>query len=267
VEPAFVEAERIEAETLRDLGAAAAPEVRVEVAIIAGATLFSARTVPGILFNRVIGLGVFAPARHADATAVVAHFAERGVGRYLVHLHPDIDPPRMRDWLAELRLLPFRRAWAKFARGLGPIDNAETSLRVDEVGAERASDFTRVVAEGYGMPPPAEALLRPLPGRARWHTYLSCDGDRAAGAAAMFIDGDVAWLGFGATEPLYRGRGSQRALLARRLRDGLALGVRRFYVETGEAIPGEPQTSYRNILRAGFERIYVRDNLCPESAK
>ena len=265
VDPLCAEAERIELEAMRDTFAAAQGDASVggNVDAVGGAAAFSARQVPNIIFNRTIGLGVFAPATRADAAAVVRAYAERGVSRYLVHLHAQATPPRLRDWLGELGLAPFRRAWAKFSRGDAPAERAETSLRIEAIGSERAADFARIAIDGYGLPVSAAGLLRPLAGRPRWHVYLSYAGDRPAGTAAMFIDGDVGWLGWGATEFEYRGRGSQRALLAQRLRDAMALGCRRFHVELGESVPGEPQSSYHNILRAGFTRTYVRDNLCP----
>jgi len=263
VDPGCAEAERIELEAMRDMYAAADPSLGAAVDAVGPAAVFSARTVPGILFNRALGLGVFASASRADAAAVIRCFAERGVNRYLVHLHPQATPPRLRDWLGELGLAPFRRAWAKFSRGDEPIAPAETSLRIEAIDQGSAADFARIAIDGYGLPPTAAGLLRPLAGRPRWHLYLTYAGDRPAGTAAMFIDGDVGWLGWGATEPEYRGRGSQRALLARRITDALALGCRRFHVELGESVPGEPQSSYHNMLRAGFTRTYVRDNLCP----
>ncbi|HUG99452.1 MAG TPA: hypothetical protein VMQ83_09790 [Gammaproteobacteria bacterium] len=41
---------------------------------------------------------------------------------------------------------------------------------------------------------------------------------------------------------------------------GLELGCRKLLTCTGEAVPGDPQHSYRNILKAGFRESYVRDN-------
>jgi GNAT superfamily N-acetyltransferase len=271
VDPGAVDAEQIEREAMRDLFAAADPALDATVREIGPAALFSVRAVPALLFNRALGLGVFRPASHADAVAVTRHFAERGVTRYLVHLHPHLEPPRVRDWLCDQGLVPYRRAWTKYARGAAPAAAAETSLRLERIdgdpGHDRAAHFARVVCDGYGLPPAAAGLLRPLAGRPRWYLYLSYAGDRVAGTAAMFIAGDLAWLGFGATEPEFRGRGSQRALLAQRIRDGLDAGVRTFHVETGETIPGEPQSAYHNFLGAGFQRLYTRDNLCPASGR
>jgi GNAT superfamily N-acetyltransferase len=267
VDPGAVDAERIEREAMCDMFAAAEPALEATVCEVGAAALFSVRAVPALLFNRALGLGVFRPASRADTVAIARHYAERGVARYLVHVHPRLEPPRARDWLCDQGLVPYRRAWTKYARGAEPAAAAETSLRLERIGADRAADFARVTGDGYGLPLAARGLLEPLADRPRWRIYLTYDGDRVAGAAAMFIDGGLAWLGFGATEPAYRGRGSQRALLAQRIRDGIDAGVRTFHVETGETIPGEPQSAYHNFLGAGFQRLYVRDNLCPASGR
>ncbi len=71
-------------------------------------------------------------------------------------------------------------------------------------------------------------------------------------------------LGFAATLKDQRGRGAQAVVLARRIRDALGLGVRLMVTETGTAVDGEPQHSYRNIERAGFEAAYVRQNWISE---
>jgi hypothetical protein len=37
-----------------------------------------------------------------------------------------------------------------------------------------------------------------------------------------------------------------------------ARGARLAVTETGERVPDKPSGSYRNILRAGFEEVYLR---------
>ena len=49
-------------------------------------------------------------------------------------------------------------------------------------------------------------------------------------------------------------------MFARRLHDARAAGCRFAVVETGEDTPEEPNPSYRNMLRAGFELAYFRHN-------
>ena len=85
-------------------------------------------------------------------------------------------------------------------------------------------------------------------------------GDEPAGAGALHLDGEAAWLGVGATRPQFRRRGAQAAVLAARIDAARAAGATMLATETGERVPDQPSTSYRNILRAGFREAYVRAN-------
>ena len=87
--------------------------------------------------------------------------------------------------------------------------------------------------------------------------------ERPAGCGALFIDGEAAWTDFGATAPEFRRRGSQSALLRHRVLFALDHGCRRIFTCTGEAVPGDQQHSYANILRAGFREDYLRLNFAP----
>jgi hypothetical protein len=71
----------------------------------------------------------------------------------------------------------------------------------------------------------------------------------AVGALAMY--GDVGYIAIGATSASHRNRGAQGALMARRLRDGAALGARIFVTETGMETSEEPNPSYHNMMRLG----------------
>ncbi|MBI5291576.1 MAG: hypothetical protein HY872_06850 [Chloroflexi bacterium] len=97
-------------------------------------------------------------------------------------------------------------------------------------------------------------------GQPGWHHYLAFAGEKPASAAAMFVSGEVGWYGFAGTLKTYRKRGGQGALLARLIEDGRALGCQRFVAETGEDTPEDPNPSYRNMLRSGFQLAYLRRN-------
>ena len=43
------------------------------------------------------------------------------------------------------------------------------------------------------------------------------------------------------------------------------MGCKNLYTMTGEAVPDDPQHSYSNILRAGFEEAYLRENWVPKN--
>jgi hypothetical protein len=77
----------------------------------------------------------------------------------------------------------------------------------------------------------------------------------------MYLTEGVAWLGFGATLEVARGRGGQSALFAERLRDARDQGCRWAVTETGEESDEEPVNhSFRNMIRAGFKLAYARRN-------
>ena len=97
----------------------------------------------------------------------------------------------------------------------------------------------------------------------RWYLFVSYEGDTPAGAGSLFIDGNVGWLEWGATDPNFRRRGSQAAIMAARLSLAAEQGCDYVFTETGEAVEGDPQHSYKNILKAGFEESVLRLNYAP----
>ena len=76
----------------------------------------------------------------------------------------------------------------------------------------------------------------------------------------MFIKDNVAYTDWGATHPDFRRRGCQGALLSHRISEAIKLGCKQIVTTTGEEVPGDPQHSYKNILRVGFHESYLREN-------
>ena len=92
---------------------------------------------------------------------------------------------------------------------------------------------------------------------------MSFLGDTPTGTGALFIRDGVAWLDLGATLPAYRGRGGQSVVLRQRSRDLGRPGCQTLLTTTGEEVEGDPQHSYKNIVRAGFRPVYVHENFVP----
>jgi GNAT superfamily N-acetyltransferase len=147
----------------------------------------------------------------------------------------------------------------KFSRSVEPRE-AQSDLRVVRVDPDRADDFATVVVGGYEMPEWTAPFAANIVGRPGWSCYVAYDAEAPAGAGALFVEGAVGWLGFGATLPDYRGRGAQSAILAARIEDARQQGCRTVTTETGELEDGRPSNSYRNIVRAGFREAGVRPN-------
>jgi hypothetical protein len=80
---AVLAVERAEIEAWRDTFASASAEVRSGLALaerdLDGAFALTAGGIESLLFNRVIGLGLFGPATGAQLDAAIAHFGDAGV--------------------------------------------------------------------------------------------------------------------------------------------------------------------------------------------
>lgn len=151
-------------------------------------------------------------------------------------------------------------AWMKFVRGAHPPRFAAPGLEVVELTDPGQAPFGMIVANGFGLPAWASAFFAGLPGRDGWRCYAALVDGEAQACAAMHIHAGLAEFGPAATLEPARGRGCQMALLHRRILDAIDAGCHTFWVETGERVPDKPSTSYRNILKAGFEEAYLRPN-------
>ncbi len=262
------EAEALERAALADLQAAATPQLVEDLklrALSIGSALVSiAGGLPAsaIVINRAIGLGLSAPETEDSVGALVAANRGAGIGRYFVQRHPAAQPAQLVDWLVSAGLQKVR-GWQKFGRGREAAPIIETDLGIEQIGPEHGAAFGRIVCDAFDLGDEAVPWLAQLPGRPGWHVFMSFDGDAPAGAGTVFIEDGLAWFDFGATAPAHRRRGSQSALLARRVQHALDLGCRRLFTCTGEDVPGDPQHSYKNILRAGFREDYLRENYAP----
>jgi GNAT superfamily N-acetyltransferase len=224
---------------------------------IAGASCLAAASLAGNpSFNRVNGLGLVADVDDAVLDEIDAFFADAGV-RYWI----GISPLARGRLAALLRLRGFETsyAWAKFGRSTVDPPAPRTELRIEEVGPDRRGEVARVVTAAFGMPDAAAGLLE---GAAeKLHCFLALDDGEPVGGAILHVRDAVGWLGAGGTLPEHRGRGAQSALLAARIRRAGELGCTTVTTETGELVADRPSASYRNIVRAGFDELYVRPNL------
>jgi GNAT superfamily N-acetyltransferase len=231
---------------------------------VGGATLMKSELAPDSpMLNRVVGLGIEQPATEAIIDEISA--AMDGV-RYFVAISPSARPAGVSEWLSARGFVP-GWGWMQFTRSVEDAPAAETNLRIELIGAERSADFARVLVHGFELPPALHDWARAVPAIPGWSAWLALDGEIAVGSGALFVDGELGYLGFGATLESHRGRGSQTAMLAARIRHAAALGCRVVITETGEKLPDRPSKSYRNIVRAGFrEEFVVRNWLAPPRA-
>jgi len=215
------------------------------------------------MLNRIVELGVHVPATEARLDAAMS--AMTGFS-YYVTVSPAARPAKLSAWLAERGFEP-GWGWMQFGRDADGVLDAPTSLEIVEIGPADAGTFATVVRTAFGLPPTLDDLAARTVLAEGWHGWIAYADGEPAGAAALFVDGSAAYLGLGATVPEHRGKGGQSALIAARIARARELGCARVYTETGELRPDRPDGSYRNIVRAGFEELYVVPNwLSPPAA-
>lgn len=263
------ETEEVERHALAAFHAATPADLKAKLGLraveVGGALISIAASAPpsAIVANRTIGLGLAGPETREMVDYVTALYGEAGVARYFVHVCPESEPPDLRRWLMTAGLEK-ARGWMKFRRGrAAPPAIRETDLTVRRAGPADAPAFGRIVADAFDLGPDLADWVACLVGAEGWHVYMSFDGDTPAGTGGLFVRDGIAYCDWGATAPAFRRRGSQSALLRHRITQAIDMGCRLIVTETGEEVEDDPQHSYNNILRLGFEEDFVRENYAP----
>jgi hypothetical protein len=244
-----------EAEAYADMFQAAPPALGTRVERIGGAVALIASSVPIFLFNRVIGLGLEETVPDVLLEQIVSLYAGNTV--YGVQLIPNttLEPDRLEPFRLQVA-----NRWAKVYRPSDTDVDVPTDLEIVQIGRERADEFAQVAIVAHGMPPTIAPWVAALIGRPNWHAYAALEAGKIVSVGAMFVRGDVAWLGLGGTLPSHRQRGAQGAIMARRIRDAAKLGCAWVITETGEDLPQKPNPSFHNMIRTGFALAYQRQN-------
>lgn len=214
---------------------------------------------PSILINRVFGLGSSGPPGVDQLKDIRALYEEAGVGRFFLHVIPGKCDP------ATLEAAGFEnyRGWMKFIRSTENRPEPKSNLDVREIGPEHADEFARIAGSAFDFLPSSFPVVAKVVGARGYRSFMTFDGDTPAGTGVVYVDGEAGVFDFGATDPGFRQRGGQSAVLAARVSCAAEMGCRNLFTMTGEAVPDDPQHSYSNILRAGFEEAYLRENWVP----
>jgi len=130
------------------------------------------------------------------------------------------------------------------------------------VTAKAMEDYLDAYVAGWSIPERDHAQfksnVRPWLEQAGWSLYLARVNGRPAAAATLYVHDRVGYLADSATDPSYRRRGLQLALLRQRMRDAGVSEVD--FVFSG----AEPfSSSHRNMERAGMRLQFVRAKWTP----
>ncbi|CAM2157212.1 putative N-acetyltransferase domain-containing protein [Pararobbsia alpina] len=254
--------EQVEMEAWLDLFAAAPEEFATRAGLkfdFSGEyALFAVRSSPYTLFNRALGMGVSSTVNESSVDHAIAWLDQFGGSVWSVPVPRGMSEHDLNRWLPAKGLAKSEASIARFHFESAQPDVLECPYEVRVVGADKRADFGETLRNAFGMDEGFDTWFGSLPGRPRWTTYVAYDGEAPAATGALFVRGDLAWMGCGATLPEYRGKGAQSALLARRVADAMNLGATRITIETGFDAKQSPNQSHRNVLRAGFDLSYIR---------
>jgi hypothetical protein len=228
-----------------------------------GVALLGLTSIPWTEFNKALGFRPGVTLDRPGIDAMTRWFENNASASWALQVPDPMLHAGLRLMLRDAGLESKGRGMAKLRRGHSDPDaGGTTALEVRQVSIERWSDFAHTVRTGFGGPPVLAETCAALPDRPGWSTYAAYDGDVPVACGALFVQGSLGWVGIGATRPEWRGKGAQSALIRRRIRDGLAAGVRTFTAETGVPAPGQERksVSFNNLVRAGFELAYTRSN-------
>lgn len=259
--------EQIEGAAWADLQTAAPAEFRDRLGIRVwrehgGVALIAFRTdTPAI--NRALGFGFDEPFTPALLDELTERYRAAGCKRFLLQWSPAASPAstsRELEARGFVKVSSMARMVADLRSPTRAPAPANRELRVEEIGPAERSRFEGIVAEPLGVPAGMRTGISSTMGLPGWRHYFALDDDRPIAAAALYVQGEHAWLGIGATVATERCRGAQSALLARRLSDAAGLGCSWASAETVVQTADRPNGSLRNMLRAGMRQLYERPN-------
>jgi hypothetical protein len=237
---------RMKVEVWRDRGV---------VALIAGGTR-------GVAVNRVVGLGLGSPLTPAYLERLKTLYRDAGAERFVVQWSPYSQPASAFEWMAQMggrAMNPTSKYIFHCDSMVAPCESSCFDIR--EIGVADGEVFESIVAPALGVPEGLGEGVRSTIGQPGWRYYLAFDGDRPIAGASLFVAGEQAWLGFGATRESDRRRGAQSALIRRRLADARRDGCTLASTETHASRSGLDRVSSSNLQRAGFVLLYVRQNV------
>jgi len=131
----------------------------------------------------------------------------------------------------------------------GPADSGVAIERVNT--AEALEDYLDAYVAGWSIPEKDHAQfksnVRPWLEQEGWSLYLARVSGQPAAAATLYVRDGVGYLADSATDPSFRRRGLQAALLRRRIRDAGLAGAD-LVLSSAEPF----SSSHRNMERVGM---------------
>ena len=211
------------------------------------------------LFNRVIGAGVLGPLDDRGIDLVVRHFAAKE-RTPCVEVYPGITPPELVAALGRAGLEDSGHGFESHILETDrAVDAALPGVAVRRVEPAEYVHFGELVRDGFDMRDNwtlgqffvdlTTASLEVL--GANGAAFIAAVDGEDAGTGQLVLTARVAGCYSGSVVERFRGRGIQKALIAARIREGVARGKRIFISQTD---PDSP--SGHNLHDTGFRTLY-----------
>ncbi|GIJ44023.1 hypothetical protein Val02_09090 [Virgisporangium aliadipatigenens] len=255
--------ERIEAEAIYRLGAAASGPTRTALGVAAnryddGVSL-SVREDPSRYWSKT--LGFTAPVSAGTIDRVLEFYREQRNPMAILQIAPHLLPPDWDEIRAARGITSTSRPWLKLS---APVDalrpDFSTELRVAAVPPADAHEWATVLLRGFGMDASLVPLFAASAGHDGFRPFAAWDGAEMVAAANVFTLGDTAALCGASTLPAHRGRGAQTALLAARAAAAAERGCDLLVAETYQPGADGINPSLTNLRRLGLSVSYTRPN-------
>jgi GNAT superfamily N-acetyltransferase len=206
--------------------------------------------------NRVIGLGIRETASEATLDRIADLYGGLGLS-YGIEVGPFAQPAELTVWLRRRRL---RRSLvtAMQYRSVEPVPTDFGKVSVVRASGAECRRVADICCSVFRMPSVVHGLIAEAGRLDAWRHWLVYLGTTPIAAALSYVADGVAWLGWDATLPEYRGHHAQTALIAQRIDDAAAAGCRHVTTETAPHTVAWQDPSHRNYEKMGFVRAYER---------
>jgi hypothetical protein len=209
--------------------------------------------------NRVIGVGHRGDAQATWIDEIVERYRGARLRRFSFLLSPGPQAEAITSWLAARGFEP-HGGYTLLLRDARrpPPRSRPTGLRVARARRSDRETVVRIIEECFGSPRSRRSWTMASVGAPGYEHYLAFVGRTAVAVGTLQVEGDMAWLGGGATSTRWRRRGAHGALIAARLARAARLGCRWVWVQTNLPGRGQRDASRRNLLRLGFEQACLK---------
>lgn len=207
-------------------------------------------------YNTILGLGLRQPVTEADLDSLLKIYQEAGLS-FSIRLSPQAKPENLPAWLEKRNISPEAGNFsAKLYHTLENLAPVSSDFEIQAVTKANAADFLKIACNGISEK--LELWLDATLERPNWQHFLACKQGEPTASGSLFISNNAGWIGWAATAPRFRRMGAQSALLAYRLQIAARNGCKLVCSDTGKPTLEKPNSSYNNMLRAGFKLSHIR---------